>query len=189
MWIEDFESHLGILATSSRPQGGDWSVCVDVYGISWYYGSASAKFENFRPVSMLPDRLSLGAEGTAMLHRSVAFLSKLLACKNVRAVSSSPARKPGKRRQLKRPAIEWRVVEITKGRKTYRMGGPGSGSRSPSRHHVVGGHFKTFGEERPLLGSIVGTFWWGSFARGSRKLGTLQKLYADNPASPLLPPP
>lgn len=83
--------------------------------------------------------------------------------------------------------IEWKVVSITsKGKRRYRLGRTPKRDRGPARHHVVAGHFKTYTAEAPLLGRAVGTFFWGQFARGSRRAGEIRKVYADRLDTPLL---
>jgi len=43
--------------------------------------------------------------------------------------------------------------------------------------HVAMGHFKTYTEEKPLFGKLVGKFWWQEQVRGNIKNGMVVKDY------------
>lgn len=43
--------------------------------------------------------------------------------------------------------------------------------------HLCRGHFKTYSQEKPLLGKIVGRFWWQPQARGNKDNGIIIKDY------------
>lgn len=46
-----------------------------------------------------------------------------------------------------------------------------------NRVHLCRGHFKTYTEEKPLFGKIVGRFWWQASVRGNPKEGMIVKDY------------
>ena len=116
------------------------------------------------------------------------YVARLLSCKNVRSETVRPnaghSKKSAKR---KSKGIEWRVVTITRGKRTYRLGRSSPNSRAEGRYHAVGGHFKTYTQDAPLLGHAVGTFFWGEFARGNPKRGEIHKVFSDRRNTPLLP--
>lgn len=47
--------------------------------------------------------------------------------------------------------------------------------------HICRGHFKTYTEEKPLFGSITGTYWWANQVRGSKERGEVKKRYQVSP--------
>lgn len=61
-----------------------------------------------------------------------------------------------------------------------------SDERDAQPFHEVRGHFKTYTQERPLFGRVVGRYWWSPQARGSLVVGVVEKDYdvcppADGP--------
>jgi hypothetical protein len=46
-----------------------------------------------------------------------------------------------------------------------------------NRIHLMRGHFKTYTEEKPLFGHIIGRFWWQPCVRGRNKRGVVMKDY------------
>lgn len=52
-----------------------------------------------------------------------------------------------------------------------------SGTNCEKSLHTVRGHFKTFTEDKPLLGKHVGTYWWGWQVRGSKEVGEVVSDY------------
>ena len=55
--------------------------------------------------------------------------------------------------------------------------------RMPVAEAVLRGHFKTFTEDAPLFGKVVGTFWWGWQVRGTAKNGVIVSDYKIGDAS------
>lgn len=43
--------------------------------------------------------------------------------------------------------------------------------------HVCRGHFKTYTQEKPLMGKVAGTFFWHAHAKGSKSAGVVHKDY------------
>jgi hypothetical protein len=94
----------------------------------------------------------------------VLYAISLLTCKNVRTavrVESKP--RTARERSLGHPEHKDRkfhvldVPLITKLYETKSTLGP----KGKSGLHTVGGHFKTYTEDAPLLGKHVGRWWWG----------------------------
>ena len=50
--------------------------------------------------------------------------------------------------------------------------------------HVCRGHFKTYTSERPLFGSVTGTYWWPAMVRGSSSVGVIEKDYRVDTGEP-----
>ena len=46
-----------------------------------------------------------------------------------------------------------------------------------TRLHLCRGHFKTYTEENPLFGRIVGRIWWQPHIRGNKDQGLILKDY------------
>ncbi len=87
-------------------------------------------------------------------------------------------------RRGKLPLSVYKVLTIdpNKIRKEYL---PEHGSASTGfdlRHHFCRGHFKSYGENAPLLGKHTGTWFWTPQMRGSKKLGEVHKSYKVLPA-------
>ena len=49
------------------------------------------------------------------------------------------------------------------------------------RGHIARGHWKNYTEDKPLFGKLVGTYWWESQFRGSKKKGVVIKDYELEP--------
>lgn len=101
----------------------------------------------------------------------------LLNCKNVKTKMVEPTSK--QRKKLKRtgsPVIRMHTLIIHPFGKRY---GSGSGTEAKLPWHMCRGHFKTFTEEKPLLGKPwgVGTWWWNPTVRGSKQRGQVHKDY------------
>lgn len=47
--------------------------------------------------------------------------------------------------------------------------------------HICRGHFRTYTEERPLFGRVVGTFWVPAHARGDARHGIAKRDYSVHP--------
>lgn len=195
-WLEDFDLGLGmLLKTDFGPcsccDEQSWKVAAEIFMRSkrqtGFAGRESIRFSSAGAAPEIKDGEVLPAEllGTAFGIQS--YVARLLACKNVRTEAARPARKKRKKRNPK-TGIEWKVVAITKTKKSYRLGSKASsgGTRPDVRHHSVGGHFKTYTADSPLMGRHVGTFFWASFARGSRGRGEIHKVFSDRRDTPLL---
>lgn len=85
-------------------------------------------------------------------------------------------------KKLKRhgsPVITRKTLLVKPQGKRYESSGQDTGGKR--RWHMARGHFKTFTDEAPLFGRVVGTFWWQSQTRGSKHLGEVHKDYeVDN---------
>jgi hypothetical protein len=104
----------------------------------------------------------------------------LLGCKNVDTEDHRPDARLSKANVKRRgePLVKFKTLTIRPmggSRETGRRVELGGGQSSL---HLVRGHFKTFSQERPLFGSIVGTYWWSPNVRGNAEVGTVVKDYS-----------
>lgn len=97
----------------------------------------------------------------------------LMNCKNVTTTETDkggPRRK--KSRGKKFPRLTYRTINIPGYPSIPSVKGKPGGEPSVAIHRVRG-HFKTFTDEKPLLGKHTGTYWWGWQVRGNAKNGTV----------------
>lgn len=102
---------------------------------------------------------------------------KLLSCKNVGTkVNQPPARLNKKRMKKNKPPIfSYRTLTIKTGTGGNSTTDPKGLWENPV--HLCRGHFKTYTEERPLFGRVVGRYWWQPQVRGHKKQGVVIKDY------------
>lgn len=107
-----------------------------------------------------------------------------LHCRNVERVDHRPSQKQNKARlaKSKPPFNRFHTLEIEPMRRIivqaaaeYR--GLHGRSGIEMAMHKVRGHFKTYTEEKPLMGKAVGTWFWGEMIKGTRSRGTVSKTY------------
>lgn len=67
-----------------------------------------------------------------------------------------------RRKQHKRPLVDYSTVDITLGRRDARQAAAARSGERAIRRHIVRGHFKLRG---------AGVFWWRPYLRGSAALG------------------
>ncbi|MHB8383745.1 MAG: hypothetical protein ACYDC3_15560 [Candidatus Binataceae bacterium] len=99
-------------------------------------------------------------------------------CKNVQIVEGV-GRSLRARRHKEVPDDLWRVLQIDPMRKVIERETAGLGPAEAYQRamHICRGHFKTYDEENPLFGKLVGTFWWQAHVRGDSRFGTVSKEY------------
>jgi hypothetical protein len=110
-------------------------------------------------------------------HVSVVELAlQFLNCKNIGIEGVYPSEKLNKKRQKKgkQELFTYHTLVLKPVGKTQ---------RSVPQHlwenriHLQRGHFKTYTNENPLFGKIVGRFWWQSHVRGRNRDGMVIKDY------------
>lgn len=109
----------------------------------------------------------------------------LMHCKNISTIDQPLPRQ--QTRQLKRKNIVPIVVKTLAIRPLRRIEQSTPGFNKLTRlmrHHLVRGHFKTFTEDAPLFGKLVGTYWWESAVRGTKERGEIKKDYKIYPEPP-----
>ncbi len=72
------------------------------------------------------------------------------------------------------PSFREHVIQLPSQRG---VDGATTGTGQSTALHLVRGHFKHYGPERPLFGHVVGTYWWGQQVRGSAERGAVHKRY------------
>ena len=104
----------------------------------------------------------------------VLFGIGLLHCKNV-LTEIRGGRKMGVKRQ-RRYTTRHHVLNVIPARKikTTRFE---RDSHNKLSLHFRRGHFKTYSQEAPLFGRIVGTFWWDAHTAGNAEIGVVTKDY------------
>lgn len=110
----------------------------------------------------------------------ILYSLSLLTCKNVRTqIRVQPAPRMPRDDALKlpkKPDREFHIIDVPLINKLYETKST-LGEKGKSGLHTVGGHFKTYTADAPLLGKHVGRWWWGDSARGTAAKGVIQKEY------------
>lgn len=109
------------------------------------------------------------------------FVLALLHCRNVTLVEKCAPRH--ERRQAERsggpPPTRYHVLEIDSVlRRAMNEVTGAEPTHGLVALHMVRGHFKTYSAERPMLGRMVGTWWWDHHVRGNPDRGIIDKDYA-----------
>lgn len=104
-------------------------------------------------------------------------------CKNVTTQEHERHVNPKKQRRkpnaTKAQGLKYSTIHLPN--ETHSNGTKGSnGTNCEKSLHTVRGHFKTFTEDKPLLGKHVGTYWWGWQVRGSKEIGETISDYRVN---------
>ncbi len=125
-----------------------------------------------------PDNREPGYEAIKALLFSVGMMN----CSNVGTVEVVPAAKLSKKREKRygKPLTRYRVIQVkphmtSRGAKHSDSEREAVGEDTPL--HICRGHFKTYEEDRPLMGRHSGTFWWKSQVRGSKAAGEIIHTY------------
>ncbi len=102
-----------------------------------------------------------------------------LHCRNVvqRMVRPDPKVDRSRARRGRRPFRRYKVLEIEPMTRVLATEGAASEGGLARALHICRGHFKTY-DERPLFGSLRGTWWWSDHVRGAIEAGILDKDYA-----------
>src|SRR6185437_6079443 len=112
--------------------------------------------------------------GETLLYTTL-MTHSLLACRNV--ATQDHRQDHAKRSQRSgSPGVRYKTLQISPfgGRNSS---GSSNNSADIMPLHIVRGHFKTYTPERPLFGSVTGTFWWTPNVRGKEKNGVVIKDY------------
>jgi hypothetical protein len=110
--------------------------------------------------------------------RIVWMANSLATCKNVRFVQDESGRSRAKRLRKEHRGLVWHRLVIQPARSRVARAATGSAAEELlTRMHLARGHFKTYTEEKPLLGKNVGTWWWSPHVRGDAAIGHVVKDY------------
>jgi hypothetical protein len=100
-------------------------------------------------------------------------------CKNLTLEDVKiPEHTQRRRRKNRQPiGLDYRQIKVMPDKR--KKSGTTSSHEDPQPQplHMVRGHFKTFTAEKPLLGRIVGTFWWSHQLRGVEEMGRINHEY------------
>lgn len=109
----------------------------------------------------------------------------LMNCKNVAVEDAGRLHvKRSKRDKRSGKSANLRFSTIVlPGMTTGRTAAERAANQDMMARHRVRGHFKTFTEDAPLFGKVVGTFWWGWQVRGNAKNGVVVSDYKIGDAS------
>jgi hypothetical protein len=110
------------------------------------------------------------------ISRMILKLISVINCQNVELVDVHPSKKQqrSRRKKKRQPLNSYKILSL-KGKKI--VDSKGGASSSLKRLHLCRGHFKTFTEDKPLMGRHTGTYWWQPQARGSKDKGKVEKSY------------
>ena len=100
----------------------------------------------------------------------------VLNCKNVVTKEVTPTRKVRKKTKPEKKAFKYKILhfKLPKSRKKYNNSNK-TGRVVPL--HLCSGHWKTYTEDAPLFGKIVGRWWWRGQMRGNIDRGFVTKDY------------
>lgn len=161
-FMPEESTRMGIAMTDNRPAS-----------ILRYGDNPKGYSVSMKDWSNDPDNREPGYEAIKALLFSVGMMN----CSNVGTVMVEPAAKLSKKREKRfgLPLIRYRVIQVkphltSRGAK-HSAEGETVGESTPL--HICRGHFKTYEEDRPLLGKHSGTFWWKSQVRGSKAAGEI----------------
>ena len=102
----------------------------------------------------------------------------ILNCQNVVTETVSTNKKP-KKKKFQDKGITYKVLKfkLPKSGKKYLNNKSEDGGVTTMPLTMCSGHFKTYTEDAPLFGKIVGRWWWHSHMRGSKENGIIEKEY------------
>jgi hypothetical protein len=105
-------------------------------------------------------------------------------CKNVERIANYPSPKLNKKRVSRNlpPICKFHTLHIEPMKKIIQQAvdayrGVRGKTDIKMALHRVRGHFKTYTADKPLLGHAVGSWFWASQARGTKKRGVVVKEY------------
>ena len=105
----------------------------------------------------------------------------LLHCKNVELVDEPLTRQQRRLKERKARTI-YKVLAIKEGDKSYRYLEHGHDG-SKKALHLCRGHFRTYTDDAPLFGRVIGTFWIPAHVKGNKQFGEVVKDYKVIPAT------
>ena len=112
-------------------------------------------------------------------HMNPLFLAvTFMHCKNVEVKQGNPDRKFAKRSAERgRPLCTYKIIDIVPLKRMLRSEGTNEKTGIKMALHRCRGHFKTYTEDKPLLGRATGTFFWAEQLRGSKQKGVIASDY------------
>lgn len=109
------------------------------------------------------------------------YAIKLLNCKNITTITKEgPATiNERRKREGKPPYTSYKVLKLPIGDQQRVVTGNQNNDKNEclTRLHVCRGHFKTYTEDKPLMGRHTGTYWWPQMLKGKKENGQVIKDY------------
>jgi hypothetical protein len=106
----------------------------------------------------------------------------LLCCKNASTIDQPPPRQLRRAAEREgRPKPFTVKTLVVKPLQRKRSEEAESSNGEPLALHWVRGHFKSYSEDKPLLGRVSGTFWWTPHLAGDVQAGVVVKDYKVEP--------
>lgn len=101
----------------------------------------------------------------------------VLHCQNVVTETVSTNKKPHKKK-FKNKGITYKVLKfkLPKSGKKY-LSDKSENNLTTMPLTMCAGHYKTYTEDAPLFGKIVGRWWWNNHMRGNKANGIIEKEY------------
>lgn len=173
----DPQTGMAIVHPESPPEFPDCAILI-VMGAA-VDEAISVHVENGGPKRTVDEVVD---ENSALLRAMcypVLFALSLLNTKNVASDIHEPsaALQRARARRGKPPLVTYRTLRVTLPH-SRRSETPNPCVRGEGvALHLRRGHFKTYGEARPLLGRHTGTYWWQPSVRGDATRGVVVKDY------------
>lgn len=126
-----------------------------------------------------PEAISKGLMQGLSENLSIAYLALgWMNCRNVELVDVQPSAWRLRKRRQKGNflGMEYKKI-ILDGRSRRSLTSNQEAEKRHQRLHVVRGHFKTYTAEKPLMGKLVGQYWWHQQTRGDADLGVIHHEY------------
>lgn len=182
----------------------EWIICINADGtpvidrdpVREGYGTSGINYPllpDLRRYIFGPERpparyYNIQSETLTYLHPlllSIVFMH----CKNIELRKETPppalVKKQARKHGIK--LHSYHVLEIAPIKKIIEASRNGQTGIRQALHRCRG-HFKTYSEERPLLGRATGTFFWAEHIRGSKDRGEREKGYnVEAPGGPIPP--
>lgn len=153
---------------------------LDVFGYKVYVGEERMEIFAAWKESILGDKINQVIETEqAVSSQNLGALNSslmLLDCKNIGTEKVIPSSKLNVKRAKsdKSPLFTYHILYL---KPTTQREKSIPKHLWTNRIHLCRGHFKTYTEENPLFGHIVGRFWWQAHVAGRNKSGVVLKDY------------
>ena len=138
-----------------------------------YYDSEGYSITN-------PDLFDDLTATTVLFVRSLVFSISLMNCKNIEYVTEPKAALKllhNRKKHKKNPRIIYKILNIKPITNKLHYEGDINANGINKAMHLGRGHFRSYGEEKPLFGRIVGRFWTPMHVRGNKDQGQVFKDY------------
>jgi len=119
--------------------------------------------------------------GRKILEYSAAILNMFLMILNCQNVITDTIHTYTNKKKVKKinhsKGVTYKVLKFKLPKSSKRYEDQTDQQESVMPLHLCSGHWKTYTEERPLFGKVVGRWWWPSYMRGDKEIGEVKKDY------------